>query len=452
MKVINIFIYVIVWKHVFHRNFESGTEMKALKNKAKELIKTFKQDCYIHGLDCLDKIGPLSQGLGNNILLVTSLQERDSAHFDILTGSLKQAGLQIAGHTPTAHPNSPREDVFRIKTAILSKKPDIILAASGGSGIDATKAAIVLANLGGDLDDYFGLGKVAEKASSQGKKLLPLVALQTASGSAAHLTKYSNITDFRNHQKKLIIDESIVPSRALFDYGLTRTMSPSFTCDGAFDGLSHCLEVYYGARPEFYPKIEEIALTGIELILASLEKAVADPDDLDAREALGLATDLGGYAIMVEGTNGAHLTSFSLVDVLSHGRACAILNPYYTVFFSHAIQRQLHKLAGLMHKYDLSQNICLDQEGEELGKCVARGLIALSRKVGYPTTLAEIDGLTTGHITKALQAAKDPQLASKLQNMPIPMSAEDVDEYMRPVLESALKGDFTLIKTIDTQE
>ena len=83
---------------------------------------------------------------------------------------------------------------------------------------------------------------------------------------------------------------------------------------------------------------------------------------------------------------------------------------------------------------------------------MARGLIVLSRREGYPTTLAEIDGLTTSHITKALQAAKDPQLASKLQNMPIPMSEEDVDEYMRPVLESALKGDFTLIKTINIQE
>jgi len=30
---------------------------------------------------------------------------------------------------------------------------------------------------------------------------------------------------------------------------------------------------------------------------------------------------------MIGGTNGAHLTSFSLIDVLTHGRACAMLNP-----------------------------------------------------------------------------------------------------------------------------
>jgi alcohol dehydrogenase len=426
--------------------------MKELKNKAKALIKTFKRGSYIYGLGCLEQTGPLIKDLGDRILLVTSLQERDPKNFDILADSLNRTGLQTVGHTATARPNSPTEDVFRIKQAILSAKPDVVLTSSGGSGIDATKAAIVLANLGGTLDDYFGQSKVASSALSQGKELLPFVAVQTASGSAAHLTKYSNITDIQTFQKKLIIDDAIVPSRCLFDYSLTRSMSPSFTCDGAFDGLSHCLEVYYGARPEVYPVIEEIALTGIELILAHMERAVADPDDLDAREALGLATDLGGYALMVGGTNGAHLTSFSLVEVLSHGRACAILNPYYTVFFSSAILKQLQKLKKLFCKYDLSPNDSLKEEGEKLGRTVAQGLITLSRRMGYPTTLAEIEGLTTEHINKALRAAKDPQLSSKLQNMPVPMTSETVDKYMRPVLESALSGDFNLIRTPDPPE
>ncbi len=52
---------------------------------------------------------------------------------------------------------------------------------------------------------------------------------------------------------------------------------------------------------------------------------------------------------MLGGTNGGHLTSFSLVDVLSHGRACAIMNPYYTVFFAPAIQEPL-QLTGPLYK------------------------------------------------------------------------------------------------------
>ncbi len=53
---------------------------------------------------------------------------------------------------------------------------------------------------------------------------------------------------------------------------------------------------------------------------------------------------------MIGGTNGAHLTSFSLVDILSHGRACGLMNPYYTVFFAPAIQGPLRLMAGVMRE------------------------------------------------------------------------------------------------------
>lgn len=51
------------------------------------------------------------------------------------------------------------------------------------------------------------------------------------------------------------------------------------------------------------------------------------------------------------------------------------------------------------------------------------------------------------HIERALEAAKNPQLKMKLQTMPIPLTAEMVDEYMGPVLEAAQAGDLALIKT-----
>jgi alcohol dehydrogenase len=45
------------------------------------------------------------------------------------------------------------------------------------------------------------------------------------------------------------------------------------------------------------------------------------------------------------------------------------------------------------------------------------------------------------HIDRALEAAKQPQLQMKLQNMPVPMSADTVDTAMRPVLEAARDGE-----------
>jgi alcohol dehydrogenase len=262
------------------------------------------------------------------------------------------------------------------------------------------------------------------------------------------LTKYSNITDIQLAQKKLIVDEAIVPPKSLFDYEVTKTMPPDFTLDGAFDGLSHSLEVFFGAQPETFDQIAKIAATSIELVISGVEDAVKNGNDLEARETVGLGTDLGGYAIMIGGTNGAHLTSFSLVDILSHGRACAIMNPYYTVFFGPAIQPQLQILGQIYAKFRLMEKSLSGLGPIELAKAVAKGMVNLARRVGFPTTLKEVRGFGPSHIRRALEAAKNPQLEMKLKNMPVPLKREQIDEYMGPVLEAAATGDFDLIRNV----
>ena len=85
------------------------------------------------------------------------------------------------------------------------------------------------------------------------------------------------------------------------------------------DGIAHCVEVYFGAPAEIEDKAREICEASLDLIIPGLQKLGQDSTDPEGRMMLGLGTDLGGYAIMVGGTNGAHLNSFSLIDVLSHG-------------------------------------------------------------------------------------------------------------------------------------
>jgi alcohol dehydrogenase len=285
--------------------------MNDLKGSARRMIREFKGDRYLFGLDCLDSVGEMALALGNRSLVVSNLGTWNPEALQRIKSSLTRNKVDVIGPVSGAAPNAPREDVIRLAEIIGKEKPRSIVVADGGSGIDAAKAAGVLAVLGGDVEDYFGVGRVTAGLHKEGKPLIPVLAVQTAASSAAHLTKYSNITDLQTVQKKLIVDEAIVPPRALFDYSLTATMPPGFTLDGAFDGISHGLEVFFGASAGQLEKIAGIAEVGIELIVASVERAAADGKNLDAREALGLGTDLGGYAIMVGGTNGAHLTSFS---------------------------------------------------------------------------------------------------------------------------------------------
>jgi hypothetical protein len=84
--------------------------------------------------------------------------------------------------------------------------------------------------------------------------------------------------------------------------------------------------------------------------------------------------------------------------------------------------------------------------GRDLGMAVAEGMIAFEKAIGFPSKLAEVPGFRDEHIERALTAAKNPQLKMKLENMPVPMTAEMVDEYMGPILQAAKTGDLSLIR------
>jgi len=418
-------------------------------DKARELLRDFKGDKYLHGLGVLTKVGPAVTELGTKAALIRDAFPGSDPHLAKIRDSLAGAGVDLVAEIEGAAPNAPLEDLARITGEVRAAAPEVVVSFGGGSTIDVAKAAIVLWNLGGEIEDYFGVGMVTEALKGNGKDLTPHVAIETAASSGAHLTKYSNITDVAAGQKKLIVDEAIVPARPVFDYEVTAGAPPSLTADGALDGIAHCWETLLGAvGKDYYGQLEAVAREGVRLVVEYLPRVMDEPADPEGREALGLATDLGGYAIMLGGTNGPHLTSFSLVDVLSHGRACAITNPYYTVFFAPAVERPLKLAAGILAGAGYIPAAAAEAGGRALGEAVAEGLIAFEKKIGFPTTLGEVPGFGDGHIERALTAAKNPQLKMKLENMPVPLTAEMVDEYMGPVLEAAKTGDLGLIKNV----
>jgi alcohol dehydrogenase len=416
-------------------------------DRARALIREYKGDNYIFGPGVLGKVGPVVASLGTRTALIYDVYPDNEKPLGTIRGSLASAGVQLVKEIEGARPNVPRDDLARITEELRPVQADVVVCFGGGSTIDAAKAASMLCSLDGTIEDYFGVGKVTEALQRTGKKLRPVVALQTAASTGAHLSKGSNITDFKTGQKKLVVDEALIPPKAIFDYDLSMSMPRHFTADGALDGVAHMLEVLFDSTGKpYHGKMMEVAEVGIRLIVAYLEQAMEAPCDVEARTALGLGTDLGGYATGLGGTNGAHLNSFSLVDILTHGRACAIMNPYYTVFFAPAVEESLRMVGKIYQDAGFADSDIASLKGRELGEAVARAMVAFSKRIGFPTALGEVPGFTQAHIERALSAAKDPALRMKLENMPVPMSAETVDEYMGPILEAAKTGDLSLIK------
>lgn len=403
-----------------------------LLDQARTLIKEFWGERYSFGIGAISILSTWAEELGSRPLVVGNVHH--------LRGPLNAHHI-----IPGCAPNTPVSDVDRIRRAILVSEPDCIIAVGGGSTIDGVKAACAWAVLGGELESYFGTGKVSEALTIQGKEMVPLIAVQTASGSGAHLTKYANVTFENQVQKKLIVDEALIPKRAVFDYSVTTSVPVSVSLDGALDAMSHLLEVFFGITPDRYGQVAQLVEVGLPLILSAAPKLRLEASKAEVREALGLASDLGAYAIMIGGTNGPHLTSFSLVDLASHGRACAILGPYYTAFFAPAITPQLRRVARIFAAYDYLSPNAVHLYGRELGMAVAEAMRDFLRNLGYPTSLEELPGYNQNFIEKALKAAADPALAMKLHNMPVPFAKEDIAVRMRPLLEAAASGNLDLV-------
>lgn len=420
---------------------------------ATALLREWRAEHYHFGNGVIDELPVAVAAYGKRVLVVASLRHSGEL-IERALHAMEARGLTIVGGAPIpgARPNSPREDIFRIETHILHHKPDCVLAIGGGSTIDACKSALMLAAYGADysaeLEPYFGAGLVSKAAEQTGKKMLPLIAVETAASSGAHLTKYANVTDVFTEQKKVIVDPAITPVCAFFDYRMSSSMPKQATLAGIMDGIAHVFESFCSAKPEQteqYEKLRQIALCALHLIFRYAPAVMKNPQDEEARQAIGLATDLGGYAIMIGATSGAHLTSFSLVSRTSHGIACGLMSPYYTVFYGAAIEPQLKAVAPVLEHYGYIEPTAKSLNGRALAEAVANGFLAFNRAICAPEKLTDLEGFSEADVERMLSAAKDPYLSVKLKSMPVPMTAENVDTYMLPIIRAATDGNLSQI-------
>src|SRR5690606_9840120 len=98
------------------------------------------------------------------------------------------------------------------------------------------------------------------------------------------------------------------------------------------DALTHCIEAYTNRFA--HPLVDSWALEGIRLISAHLEVAATDPDNLAAREAMLLASHLGGMCLGPVNTAAVHALAYPLGGEfhIPHGVANSLLLPHVMRF------------------------------------------------------------------------------------------------------------------------
>jgi len=254
----------------------------------------------VHGPGSIARLGELTRELGiERPLLVTDPGVAAA-------GIVELALLQLNGAVlfDGVRPNPGIDLVGQAAAFYREHGCDGLVAIGGGSSIDTAKAVGVVVQHGGSILDY-----EYDRAPIT-KRIPPLIAVPTTSGTGSEVTLWAVITDHERQIKFNVGGTPLIgPHVALIDPELTLGLPPAVTAATGMDALSHGVECY--TCDYHQPFNDAVALLSIELSAQWLPAAVADGSNLEARTQMAHAATLGGMAYGTESAGAAHAMSQS---------------------------------------------------------------------------------------------------------------------------------------------
>lgn len=274
-------------------------------------------------------------------------------------------------------PNPTVTNVNAGLQVLLDNECDFVVSIGGGSPQDTAKGIAILATNPGDLRDYEGIGKTANKS-------LPIVAINTTAGTASEATINYVITDEDRKLKMVIVDPNCLATVAVNDPKLMVKMPKSLTAATGMDALTHAVEGYTSAGLSRFTDL--FNLEAIKAISGSLRQAVEDGENLDARDAMAYGQFVTGMGFSNGGLGIVHSMAHQLGGFydLPHGVCNAILLPHVVAFNADAVGDRLKAVAEAM-------GVDVSRKGqEEVNQLAIEAIKTLSKDVGIPSGLQEI--------------------------------------------------------------
>lgn len=136
---------------------------------------------------------------------------------------------------------------------------DLLIGVGGGSNMDMTKVASILACSGLKVRDV--LGKIGMQISG---RVLPKILVPTTSGTGAEWSGVAIVYEDNHENEHMILTSGILPDMVIIDPELTRNLPAGVTADSGFDALTHAIEGYTSRRANVFSDM--MASTAIKLV------------------------------------------------------------------------------------------------------------------------------------------------------------------------------------------
>jgi hydroxyacid-oxoacid transhydrogenase len=218
--------------------------------------------------------------------------------------------------------------------AAQSEEFDAFVAVGGGSTIDTAKAANLYSCYPADFLAY--VNPPIGRGQPIPGPLKPLIAIPTTAGTGSETTGVA-IFDFEPMKAKTgIAHRRLRPTLGLVDPDNTRTLPGPVAAASGLDVLSHAVESYTAipfqqrARPErpilrpayqgSNPISDLWSLEALRLVGTYLGRAVANPDDDEARAKMMLAASYAGIGFGNAGVHLPHGMSYPVAGMVRNYR------------------------------------------------------------------------------------------------------------------------------------
>ena len=257
-----------------------------------------------------------------------------------------------------------------------------VIGFGGGSSMDVAKLSALILGSNEDLEKAWGV------ANAKGPRL-PLVLVPTTAGTGSEVTPISIIT-VGEEEKKGVSSQIILPDLAILDPDLTLGLPAATTAATGIDAMVHAIEGYSSSNKNNNVISKMLAVEALKLLGGSIEKAVEDGSNVEARGNMLIGAMLAGKAFANSPVAAVHALAYPIGGTfhISHGLSNSLVLPYVLRFNSvdaKAANNYAELAPYVFPKLDISKG------NQAVSAEFIDKLEDLSKRLGLPQKLREVN-------------------------------------------------------------
>ena len=288
-----------------------------------------------------------------------------------------------------------------------------VIGFGGGSSMDVAKLTSLILGSDENIEEVWGV------SNAKGPRL-PLVLVPTTAGTGSEVTPISIIT-VGEEEKKGVSSPIILPDVAILDPDLTIGLPAHTTAATGIDAMVHAIEGYASANKNNNPISKMLSIEALKLLGGSIEKAVFDGSNIEARGNMLIGAMLAGKSFANSPVAAVHALAYPIGGTfhVSHGLSNSLVLPYVLRFNSadNKATKDYAELAPFVFP-----DININQGSQAVCSEFIDRMESLSKKLGLPQKLREVNIPKEACIKMAKDAMKQTRL---LVNNPREVTEKD---------------------------